>query len=113
MNLDKLKLWLAVLILGVGIAAYYYLAEQSDLVRIGVVVGAFVVAMIVALQSDQGKAAWIFFKAADTERRKVVWPTRKETIQVTLVVFAVVVLVAVFLWIVDWGLHKAVQALTT
>jgi preprotein translocase subunit SecE len=46
------------------------------------------------------------------ELRKVVWPTRKDTVQITLVVVAMVVFVALFLWIIDWGLLAAVKALT-
>jgi preprotein translocase subunit SecE len=66
----------------------------------------------VAATTAQGKAAWEFAADARVELRKVVWPTRKETVQMTLVVVVMVIVVAIFLWIVDWGLIKAVQALT-
>ena len=110
--IDKIKLTLAVLILGVGIAAFYYFADRPDLVRVGALLGAFIVAFAVAMTSAQGKAAWQFAKSADTERRKVVWPTNKETMQVTMVVMGLVVVIALFLWFVDWLLAMGVQALT-
>jgi len=109
---DKLKLVLAVLILLVGIVAYYYLGDRPDLIRVGALLGAGVVAVTVAMLSAQGRAAWEFAKGSRMELRKVVWPSNKETIQVTLVVFVIVILIALYLWVVDWGLQKGVLALT-
>jgi preprotein translocase subunit SecE len=76
------------------------------------VLAAVVVAAVVALQSAPGKAALEFAKGARQELRKVVWPERKETMQMTLIVFAMVVVIALFLWVVDWGLLKLVRSLT-
>ena len=109
---DKLKLGLAVLIFAGGIGAFYYLGEQPDFVRVVTILVAAALSIAVAMQTVPGRNAWEFAKGARTELRKVVWPSPKETMQVTLVVFAMVVLIAVFLWIVDWGLLKIVQSLT-
>ncbi len=112
MTADKIKLIAAVAILAIGIGGFYYLDDQSQWVRVLSVVAGAVLAAVVASQSAAGKAFWEFAKDARVELRKVVWPTRKETVQVTLIVIALVVMVAVFLWVVDWGLLKIVKALT-
>ena len=112
MTADNLKLALAVLILAGGIVGFYYLETQSDLVRVLAVLAAVGVAAGVALLSAPGQAAWEFAKGARTELRKVVWPSSKETFQVTLMVFVIVILIALFLWVVDWGLLEIVTALT-
>ena len=109
---DRLKLILAVLIVVIGIGAFYYFDTKSDWIRYLILLGAFAAAVVVAATTIPGKAAWEFAVDARMELRKVVWPTRKETVQMTLVVIAMVIVVALFLWIVDWGLIKAVQALT-
>ena len=103
---------LAVLVLFAGIGGYYYLGDKILLVRVLVVLGAFVASVVIALQTETGRAAAGFTREALVELRKVVWPTRKETVQITLVVVAMVVFVALFLWLIDWGLLAAVKALT-
>ncbi|MHB8455865.1 MAG: preprotein translocase subunit SecE [Acidiferrobacterales bacterium] len=109
---DRLKLSLAVLILAGGIGEYYYLATRPDAIRVVIVLVCAIIAAIVALQTEPGRAAWEFAKGSRLELRKVVWPTRKETVQVTLVVVAMVLATALFLWIVDWALIVAIKALT-
>ena len=109
---DRIKLVAAVLALAAGIGGYYYLGDQTLLVRVLVLLGAVAVTVVIAMQSEPGRAAWEFTKEARQELRKVVWPTRKETTQMTLVVVAMVILVSLFLWVVDWGLLAAVKALT-
>jgi preprotein translocase subunit SecE len=109
--LDKLKLLLAALILGVGVGGFYYFSDQSDLLRVPGLMVMVALAVVVALQTDIGRQAQEFGRGSVRELRQVVWPARKETAQVTLVVVAMVVAVAVFLWIVDLGLQKALQLL--
>jgi preprotein translocase subunit SecE len=109
---DRIKLVLAVLALAAGIGGYYYLADKLLLVRVLVLLGAAVVTVVIAMQTEFGRGAWTFAKESRQEIRKVVWPSRKETVQVTLVVVAMVVAAALFLWIVDWGLLAAIKALT-
>ena len=112
MTADNLKLALSVLVLAGGIYGFYYLETQSDLVRVLTVLAGVAVAGGVALLSAPGQAAWEFAKGTRIELRKVVWPSSKETLQVTMMVFVIVVLIALFLWIVDWSLLKIVTALT-
>jgi preprotein translocase subunit SecE len=109
---DRLKMATAMLILAIGIGVFYYLGERPDWIRWLTLLAAAGIAVAVAAQSAPGQAAWEFAKGSRMELRKVVWPTRKETGQMTLVVVVMVVAVALFLWLVDWGLIKLVQALT-
>ncbi|MBI3899948.1 MAG: preprotein translocase subunit SecE [Gammaproteobacteria bacterium] len=108
---DKIKIAFAVLALALGIGAFYYFDTQLAIVRVLMVLGGFAVAIAIGYPTDMGRSLWEFLKAARVELRKVVWPTNKETMQMTLVVFTMVVLVALFLWIVDWSLRKIVFAL--
>jgi preprotein translocase subunit SecE len=71
-----------------------------------------VVAVLIALQTAVGRNVWRFASDARTEVRKVVWPTRQETIQTTLIVMFVVLLMGIFLWLVDMMLLSVVRALT-
>ncbi len=109
---DKLKLALSILILAGGIGAFYYFGDRPAIVQWGVLLAGIGVAVGVAALTAPGRAAWEFSKAARVELRKVVWPTRKETMQMTLVVFAMVVLIAVFIWVLDWALHKTITVIT-
>lgn len=95
-----------------GIVAYYYLGDKSQLLRVVLLLVGFAAGAVIALQSTLGRAAWGFAKESRTELRKVVWPARKETIQMTGVVIAMVVAVALFLWVVDWVLTVLVKLLT-
>ena len=98
---DTIKLMVAIAILVGGIVAFYMFDAESTLLR---VIGLLVVTGIaigVALTSAQGKSLWAFATEARTEVRKVVWPTRQETVQTTLIVLFVVLLVGLFLWGVD------------
>jgi len=110
--LDRIKLIAAVAIAIAGVAAYYLLAESSDLVRVLAVVIMVAIALGVALWSEPGQRAWTFIRAADREMRKVVWPTRRETVQTTLIVVVMVVTVGIALWLVDMGLVAALAAFT-
>ncbi|HWA14699.1 MAG TPA: preprotein translocase subunit SecE [Burkholderiales bacterium] len=104
---DKIKLVVAVLLVIAGVAGFYYLADSSLLLRIASVLAGLVLAAVVAWTSTQGKQFVIFAQEAVVETKKVVWPSRKETIQTTGMVIAFVFVMAVFLWIVDallaWG----------
>ena len=99
--MDKVKLFGAVFVLIAGLAAFYTLDIPSDLLRVGMLIGSIIVAAVVALMSTQGQAAWAFAKGARGEFRKIVWPTRKDTVQSTLIVLVLVVLIGLFLWMLD------------
>ncbi len=110
---DKLKLLAAVLIAAIGIGAFYYFGDKPGYVQLAILLVAGIAAVVVFLQSAVGQATKAFGKGAVVELRKVVWPTRKETTQVTIIVFVMAVVVAIFLWGIDWSLHKIVKALTS
>ena len=106
---DTLKWLFATLLLGGALTAFYYYADHSLLMRI---IGLLIVAGaagVIAFTTEKGRTAWEFMGDSRTELRKVVWPTRKETTQTTLVVFGVVTLVAIFLWMVDGILSWVVR----
>jgi preprotein translocase subunit SecE len=98
---DKLKLGLAVALVAAGIWAYYWLAERALVLRILAVFAGIAAGAAVAWLSEPGRQFMIFALESWAEVKKVVWPTRKETIQTTAAVFAFVVVMAVFLWISD------------
>ncbi|WBA82193.1 preprotein translocase subunit SecE [Endozoicomonas sp. GU-1] len=100
-RLDGLKWGLVAVLVAVGVYGNYYFSAESLLLR---VVGLLVIAAVagfVALQTVKGGAFWTLLKDAKTEIRKVVWPTRQETVQTTLVVVAVVLVMGLILWGLD------------
>jgi preprotein translocase subunit SecE len=106
---DKLKLAAAILLVIAGLVGYYYLAGQSGILRVGSVVLGILFGLTIAWLSEPGKQFVGFAQESWTEAKKVVWPSRKETIQTTMIVFAFVVVMAIFLWFVDyvlWELSK-------
>jgi preprotein translocase subunit SecE len=111
-GLDTAKLFVAVAILAAGIFGFYYLEAQPLWVRLLgllVVIGA---AVFVTLQTAMGRTVWQFAVDSKIEVRKVVWPSRQETIQTTLIVFVMVLIMALVLWLYDMGLMWIVRTLT-
>lgn len=106
--LDTVKLLIAVAIIVAGIAGFYYFEDQSQLLRVLGVIAMSVFSFVVVATTVVGKNGIGFAKDSRTEVRKVVWPTRQETVQTTLAVLVMVLIVAVMLWIVDkflgWGI---------
>ena len=98
---DKAKLALVAVLLVAAIAAFYGLAEQGAIVQWLALVAGVVAAVVVFLLSLPGRELIAFGGDAWREVKKVVWPTRKETSQMTLYVFAFVVIMALFLWLTD------------
>ena len=98
---DTAKLTLAVAIVVGGIVGYYYYAELATVVRVVIVLVAMGAAAFVALQSAQGQALSRFVQASRVELRKVVWPTREETIQTTVAVLIFTAVMGVFFWLLD------------
>jgi preprotein translocase subunit SecE len=109
---DTAKLWLAVAILLGGLFAYYYFGETSALLRTLGVLAALAVSAVVALSSMQGQALWKFVQASRIELRKVVWPTREETIQTTHAVLVFATIGGVFFWLLDLFLLFVTSKLT-
>jgi preprotein translocase subunit SecE len=110
--MDKLKLVVAVLLIAAGVWGYYWLADQALVLRILAVVAGLIAGAAVAWFSAPGKQFGLFAAESVTEVKKVVWPTRKETMQTTAAVFAFVVVMAVFLWVSDktleWVLYDLI-----
>lgn len=98
---DKLKLTLAVLLVIAALAAFYLLAAQGALAQWGGLVAGLALATIVFFTSETGKRLIAFGRDSNREVRKVVWPARKTTLQVTGFVFAFTIAIALFLWLSD------------
>lgn len=109
---DTLKLAAAVLLLVGGIVAFYWFEEHSQLVRVLGMLGVVVLAVFIALQTELGRLGKGFVRDANIEVRKVVWPTRTETMQTTLVVVGVVILMGIVLWLLDMSLRWGVGIVT-
>ncbi len=102
---DKFKFALALLLLAAGVAGFYLLAQEAAILRVLAVLAGVGLAVGVAWQTEQGRLFLSFAREAANEARKVVWPSRKETLQTTGLVFAFVVVMAVFLWLTDKSLE--------
>jgi len=102
---DKIKVALAVLLLIAGIAGFYFLSESPMVVRVASVLAGIVAGAVLGWTTAPGRQFFSFAQEAVVETKKVVWPTRKESLQTTGAVFAFVVAMAVFLWITDKGLE--------
>ena len=110
--IDTVKLFVAVLIVVAGLVGYYYFADAAVLLRALGLVAAFGVAVWVALQSAQGQSIWKFVQSSRVELRKVVWPTREETIQTTVAVLIFALIMGVFFWLLDLFLLYLTSKLT-
>ena len=109
---DKVKLTAAILIAVAGVAGYYVLASQPTWLRWIAVVVSLVLAAVVVGFSRYGSEFRRFVELARIELRKVVWPTRQETLQTTVVVFVFVAIAGVFFWALDLVLAWATKFLT-
>jgi len=105
--LDTAKLVLAAMVLVGGIFAYYYYEDESLLLRVAGVLVALGIGAVIAFQSAQGQGIWRFIQGSRVEIRKVIWPTRQETLQTTLTVMVFAFVMGVFFWMLDlfllWG----------
>ena len=100
-RLDVLKWIVVAVIVFVGVGGNQFFENESVLYRTVALVVLGLVAAFVALQTVKGKAFWSLLKEARIEIRKVVWPNRTETTQTTLIVVAVVLVMALILWGLD------------
>lgn len=108
---DVIKLVIASLLVAGGLVAFYVYADQSLLLRaIGMLV-VLGIAGAIAAQTEKGRQVWGFVQDAQIEVRKVVWPTRQETTQTTLLVMLMVIIVALILWLLDIFLGWAIRLL--
>jgi preprotein translocase subunit SecE len=110
--MDKIKMTLAVLLVVAGVAGYYYFSDAAQVLRVLMVLGGLVAAAGMAWFTQTGKELFAFGNEAWAEAGKVSWPTRKETLQTTLVVFAFVFVMALFLFAIDTSLAWMIKMIT-
>ncbi len=111
-GLDTVKLLLAVGIIVGAIVGFYYLEAYSQLLRVLGLLVLMGVAALLTYQTVLGRSIWDFATASRMEVRKVVWPSRQETMQTTLIVFVMVLLMGIVLWLFDMMLGAILRALT-
>jgi len=110
--LDVAKMALAIALVLSGVVGYYLLNDQALFVRILSVLAGLGAALAVAYTTAIGKSLWQFSFDSRLEVRRMVWPTRQEATQTTLVVIFLVILIGLFLWLVDSFLGFIVRTIT-
>jgi preprotein translocase subunit SecE len=100
-TVDRTKIALAIIAVIAGLAGFYLLSQQPLVLRIASVLIGLAVGAGIAATSEPGKRFFAFGRESVAETKKVVWPTRKETIQTTAVVFGFVTIMALTIWAVD------------
>ncbi|MEO8838338.1 MAG: preprotein translocase subunit SecE [Herbaspirillum sp.] len=95
---DKIKVVLAIVAAVAGVVGFFFFSNKTELIRVGALAGGLLLAVVLTWTSSQGQGFIDFSREAIRETKKVVWPTRKNTLQVTAVVFAFVVAMSFFLW---------------
>jgi preprotein translocase subunit SecE len=111
-KLDSLKYIVAIALLVAGIVQFYYFEDESQLYRVLGLLAFVAVALGVVYTTQKGQSLWLFARDARMEVRKVIWPTRQETMQTTLMVIIMVIIVGIMLWLIDMILRWAVLFLT-
>ena len=109
---DKIKLTLAVALVIAGVWGYYHFSDLAVVLRVLMVLGGLVGAVVVARFTEPGRELFAFGEEAWEEAGKVSWPTRKETLQTTAVVFAFVVVMALVLFAIDSSLAWLIKIVT-
>jgi preprotein translocase subunit SecE len=111
-GLDTAKLAIAALLLVAGIFAFYWFEGFSILLRVIGLLVIIGIAAFVAFQTERGRTLWQFVSDSRMEVRKVVWPSRQETLQTTLIVIVMVIIVGIILWLFDMVLMAILRFLT-
>ncbi len=109
---DIVKQVISFLLVVAAVAAFYYFSEILLLYRVLGLVTVVILAMGLILTTGLGRNTWAFMLEAKQEVRKVVWPTREETVRTTLLVFGMVFLVGLVLWLLDMFLFWGIRLLT-
>ena len=113
---DVVKQGLSLLLVVAGVASFYYFSDIPGftlLYRVLLLVVVVFIAIAVMFTTEAGRNVWLFALEAKQEVRKVVWPTREETVRTTLLVFGMVFIVGLLLWLLDWGLFEVIKSLTS
>jgi preprotein translocase subunit SecE len=111
-KLDKVWWSLIFIILATAVGANFYFADRSLLIRIIGLLIVIVASAVLALRTTSGQKMWTLWLESVQEVKKVVWPTRQETIQTTLAVLAMVLVMGILLWTADFLLLRTVGWLT-
>jgi preprotein translocase subunit SecE len=109
---DVVKQVISIIFVVAGVAAFYYFSEISLLYRVLTLVATVLMAMGLVLTTGAGRNVWGFILDSKQEVRRVVWPTREETIRTTLMVFVMVFIVGLVLWCLDMFLFWGIRILT-
>ena len=112
-TLDTLKMASAVAILLSSVFSFYYFAELSVLIRVLAVIFSVILSLIIFFSTQRGIIFWDFLQGSRVELRKVVWPTKQETIQTTLTVFVFVLVLGIFFWLLDFLLLYITTSITS
>lgn len=110
---DTVKLYTTLLILIAGVVGFYYFEDESQLLRVMGMLAVAGIAFFIVSTTDIGRRGIGFARDARVEVRKVVWPTRQETLQTTIAVLIMVFLVAIMLWLIDLALGSGIRSLLT
>jgi preprotein translocase subunit SecE len=108
---DKIRLIIAFLLLAAGIAGYYLLHNSPSVLQVLSVIAGIGGAIAVAYTTEMGRRFFLFGRDSIAEAKRVVWPTRKETLQTTGIVILFAITMALFLWLVDVSLMALVNRL--
>jgi len=110
---DTLLLVVSAALFAGGLFAFYYFDPQlATVVRLLILLAAFGAAAAVGYRTQTGQGVWSAVSGARTELRKVVWPTKQESVQTTLIIAVVVLIMTLFIWLLDSGLLWSVEKLT-
>ena len=108
---DKIQIAVAALLVIAGVVLFSVLSDKPTIARLGAMFGCFIAAGVIAWFTAVGREFVQYAKESIEEAKKVVWPTRKETLQSTGVIFVFVFVMALFLWVVDWSLTLGITKL--
>jgi preprotein translocase subunit SecE len=109
---NSFKWTLVFIFIALGVGGNYYYSDQSVLIRVAAILSLAALATVLALRTAGGKRFWQFATESRNELRKVVWPTRQETLQMTALVIGVVTIISIILWCIDIVLLRIIAWLT-
>ena len=113
LGLDTFKMIAAVAILVFSIFSFYYFTDLSVLIRVLAIIFSVVISLLIFFKTQRGLIFWDFLQGSRVEMRKVVWPTKQETIQTTLTVFMFVLVLGIFFWLLDFLLLYITTSITS
>lgn len=109
--IDTVKLIVAALVFLGGVGGFYYYADELLLYRVLGLIAVSLIAVGLSMTTRAGREVWAFARDSRQELRKVIWPTKQESLQTTVIVLVMVLLIGAFLWLLDTFFLWAVQFL--